>query len=639
MRLFQKPPRTAEEIARGRPLDLPPAEVAQMDEETWRARAFRGEEAPQLTIRAIAMGSALGGLLALTNVYVGLKAGWAVPVNLTACILSFAIWNALLRIGLARSPLSILETNCMQSTASSAGYSTGAVMVSAIPALLVLSTTATNPRGEQPGALLLVGWTFFTALLGVCLAIPMKRSLIDDERLPFPSGMAAATLLQSLYGSGSEALTRARALAAAALVAGVGPLLMDLRLGRDATGERTPLLPADSPIFDWLPARGVDPRTGAALAPSDWTMLLDHKLALVGGGVLVGLRVSASMVAGGLLLAYALGPAALAAGAAKGPGTAWREIGLWLGAPMMVAAGLTAFALRGPTILRALRGIRTRPLVGSELEVPGSWFVAGTAVAGLAIAAIGHASFGIPWPMGLLAVALTFVLSLVAARATGETDVTPTGPLGKIVQLTYGILLPQNASANLMTAAITANASTAAADLLTDLKAGRALGAHPRRQFVAQLAGIFAGTAATVAGYYVLVPDATALVGERPRFPAPAMQQWLAVARLFSEGLSHLHPMARQAIGGGVALGVALTLLERLAPRARRWLPSATGLGIGFIFPFQYPLSFFVGALGAAIWRRRREAAAERFAIPIASGLIAGESIVGVLVAAVNNLL
>jgi hypothetical protein len=133
-----------------RPLDIQPAEVATFDEETWYRRAFRGEHAPQLTLRAVVLGSILGFLLAFTNLYVGLKTGWGLGVAITACIVSFSLWNLCLRIGLARSPLSILESNCMQSTASAAGYSTGSTMVSATPALLMLSVTTDNPKRSPP---------------------------------------------------------------------------------------------------------------------------------------------------------------------------------------------------------------------------------------------------------------------------------------------------------------------------------------------------------------------------------------------------------------------------------------------------------------------------------------------------------
>ena len=118
--------------------------------------------------------------------------------------------------------------------------------------------------------------------------------------------------------------------------------------------------------------------------------------------------------------------------------------------------------------------------------------------------------FEVPIVYGILAVLLTFALSLVVCRAAGETDFTPTGAMGKIMQLAYGGLIPK-AEANLMTAGVTVGASIASAELLTDLKSGYLLGAGPRRQFVAQLLGVLPGTVASVLCYSVLIPDATAL--------------------------------------------------------------------------------------------------------------------------------
>jgi uncharacterized oligopeptide transporter (OPT) family protein len=212
--------------------------------------------------------------------------------------------------------------------------------------------------------------------------------------------------------------------------------------------------------------------------------------------------------------------------------------------------------------------------------------------------------------------------------------------MGKIMQLTYGALMPQSYSANLMTAAITSSASSGAADLLNDLKSGYLLGAHPRRQFVAQFLGIFAGTVASVLGYFLLVPDATVLTGlpgRPPQFAAPAAQQWKAVAELFRFGVGNLHPMARQAIAIGLLAGAALAVAEWMFPRDKKWLPSATGIGLGLILPFYTSLSFVLGAIAAWAFGRVDRPRADRFVIPISSGLIAGESIVGVVVAALNN--
>src|ERR1700756_3531413 len=90
----------------------------------WYKNVYQGDSMPQLTVRAILMGSVLGGFMALSNLYVGLKTGWGLGVQLTACILSFAIYKTLMTIfpRLFKTEMSLLENNCMQSTASSAGY-------------------------------------------------------------------------------------------------------------------------------------------------------------------------------------------------------------------------------------------------------------------------------------------------------------------------------------------------------------------------------------------------------------------------------------------------------------------------------------------------------------------------------------
>jgi uncharacterized oligopeptide transporter (OPT) family protein len=235
---------------------------------------------------------------------------------------------------------------------------------------------------------------------------------------------------------------------------------------------------------------------------------------------------------------------------------------------------------------------------------------------------------------------LAFLLSLVACRATGETNVTPGGPMGKVMQLTFGVLMARSYTANLMTASIAAGTALSSSDVLTGLKAGHLLGAHPRRQLVAKLFGIATGTVATCIGYYALVPDATALTGtaDHPAaFPAPGAQQWKLVAELFQLGIANLHPMARHGIAIGLGAGTLLAIAEWALPKQRHWLPSATGVGLGLLLPFYTSLSFFVGALAAAAFRRIARKQADRFTVPIYSGLVAGESIVGVIVAILNN--
>ena len=671
MGLFQTPPKSLEEYEQYKPLPIPPDEVLKMDEDEWYEKVYRGADFPQLTVRAVLMGSVLGFFLAFTNLYVGLKTGWALGVAITACIVSYSVWSIFLKAGLAKTPMTILETNCMQSTASSAGYSTGGTMVSAISALLMLT-------GVHLPIDVLVYWTLLLAALGTVMAIPMKRNMINQERLKFPSGTAAAVTLQSLYSEGSEAVKKARALAYAALTGAMAPLLLEFKMFTDErmnadgsaamdpeTGEAivdsVPLLPSYSPIFDgWIPAKGTKVVDGETVSnqPSDWTMVLDHNPVMIAAGALVGLRVAIYMVLGALVMYYFVGPNGLTdtwtspSGeeivAITTPGNVWKEQGLWLGVSIMVSSGILAFLLQWKTIVRAFTGFSGKNTSSGNEELraatepPSSWFLIGTIASGIGVAWLASSAFNVPFFLGLVAVMMTFLLALVACRATGESDITPVGAMGKIMQLTFGTLIPQNASANLMTASITASSAGSSADLLNDLKSGYLLGANPRRQFIAQFLGIFAGTAATVLGFRLLVPTAESI--GTTDYPAPAAVAWKAVADVFSTGIENMHPTHQNMIWAGLIVGAAMVLMELAAEKAGKkdwkpFLPSATGVGLGLVLPFQYPLSMLIGAIAAYIWMKGSPKSGSLYVVPVAAGLIAGISIMGVIVALLNPML
>ena len=311
---------------------------------------------------------------------------------------------------------------------------------------------------------------------------------------------------------------------------------------------------------------------------------------------------------------------------------------------MMVTSGLLSFALKWRTVLRAFGGLggSLAGLLGggrpgdatddalAHIEVPASWFVVGVGLSGAACVTLGHVLFGITWWMGILAVAVTFLLSIVAARATGETDITPIGAMGKITQLLYGVIAPSNITTNLMTACITSGAASHAADLLTDLKSGYLLGGNPRKQTISQLFGVVAGTLASVPAYIFVVQSAPERLGSA-ELPAPAAKVWEGVARLLAQGLHALPEGAVAAIAVGVLLGVVLTLLEEFAPaRWKPWLPSTTGLGIAGVIPAFNSIAMFTGALAAFLAARAAPRRAEAYTVPVSSGLIAGESLMGV---------
>src|SRR5882762_8981173 len=183
-------------------------------EQQWYEQVYRGhgDSMAQLTWRAVLIGSCLGSVLSLTNIYIGLKAGWGFGVAITACILSYAIWTGFYGLGIAKTKMSILENNCMQSTASSAGYSTGGTLISAFAAYIILN-------GQSLSLPLTLAWVFFLAVLGVTMAIPMKRQMINVEQLRFPSGVAAAETLRALHARSSQGMLAAKALGVAGLIA------------------------------------------------------------------------------------------------------------------------------------------------------------------------------------------------------------------------------------------------------------------------------------------------------------------------------------------------------------------------------------------------------------------------------------
>jgi uncharacterized oligopeptide transporter (OPT) family protein len=230
-----------------------------------------------------------------------------------------------------------------------------------------------------------------------------------------------------------------------------------------------------------------------------------------------------------------------------------------------------------------------------------------------------------PYWQTALAVLLSFALALVACRVTGETDTTPVGAMGKITQLVFGALSPGNVNVNLMSANVTAAAAASSADLLTDLKSGYLLGANPRKQFVAQFAGIFVGTLVSVLGFRLLVPDASALGSDQ--FPAPAAQTWRAVALALSHGIGELGAVKIWSIVVGGLVGI---VLPRLFPSRQHLIPSAAGFGLAWAFHWYYGVLIFAGGLLAWWVERRHPAWAAELTFPVASGWIAGESLMGV---------
>jgi uncharacterized oligopeptide transporter (OPT) family protein len=126
-----------------------------------------------------------------------------------------------------------------------------------------------------------------------------------------------------------------------------------------------------------------------------------------------------------------------------------------------------------------------------------------------------------------------------------------------------------------------------------------------------------------------MVPTKAALEAFNP----PATYMWKAVADLLTQGIQMLPVTAIWAIVIGALLGVVLPVAGKLFPKAHSYLPSAMGLGLAWVIPFENSLSFAIGAVIVVVWNKISQKNADRYYIPIASGLVAGESLVAALIA------
>ncbi|MBS1990207.1 MAG: OPT/YSL family transporter [Cyanobacteria bacterium SZAS LIN-2] len=597
--------------------------VDENSEEYWYTHVYQGDKVPQLTLRAVLMGGLLGAVMSISNLYTMLKVGWAFGVAITACVLSFVIWRLVRFVFRNVSDMSILENNCMQSAASSAGYSTGATVGLAFGALLMI-------QGHHQPWQVVLPWTVISALLGVFLAVPMKKQMINVEKLAFPSGIAAAQTLKSLHAQSLEATKQAYSLVIAMAIAAI--------TGFMSKGEFAWQLAAKLKLPEIIPFKirwmnvNLEETPGFGFEPS---------LLLIGAGMLVGLRVSASMLIGSLALYFYFGPQALAAGQISNPHGLIKEWALWTGSAIMVTSGLTAMALEWRTIMRSFSVLKKTPagqegsvvVDHSDIEVPVKWLVIGIIPLAIASIILQYVAFSIAPHIGFITVSLSFLLALVACRATGETDVTPMSAMGKITQLTVAVLAPKAIVTNLMAASVTANIASSSADLLTDLKSGYLLGANPRKQFIAQLSGVFFGVAAIIPAWYLMVPDKAAL----DAFEPPSVNIWKAVATALSLGIDNIPMTARYGMLIGGLLGIALSIAEKKVSKSvRPFIPSAMGLGLSWVMPFQNALAFFIGAVIAEIWSRISSKNAELYVVPVASGAVAGESLMCAIIAIIT---
>ncbi|MCO4760856.1 MAG: OPT/YSL family transporter [Myxococcales bacterium] len=557
----------------------------------------------QLTARAIIVGCLVGSVVACTNIYIGLKIGWTFGASIVSAVLGFAVFR------LMGKHLSVLETNITQTAGSAAGsMASAAGLVAAIPAM--------NLLGYKISWTGLVLWSLAVAFLGVFFAVPLRRQMVVEEKLRFPTGTATAETILAMFSDAGEALAKAKVLIYAGLAAGLFTL----------TSHFVPQLESP-PIYKWVDVAAI------TLAAS-WGFKLYLGPSLFGAGFLIGPRVCLSLLLGALIAWVGLGPMALEQGWAPGKimsyKTGARGWLLWPGVALMVSEALMSLAMSWKTFARALTmAKKTTGGDGSadDSHIPNSWWMGGLAAGSVLTATIAFYLFDIHPLMTVVAIALSSVLAIVAVRSVGETDINPIGGMGKVTQLVYGGIAPGAMSTNLMAAAITGAGASQAGDMMQDLKTGHLLGASPRKQFFAQLAGICAGVFFVVP-VYALFTTSYEIGGEK--LPAPAAFAWKAMAELLAKGFDALPPHAVEAVIGAALVGMAVPLLRKI-PAIAKWVPSGLAMGIAFIIPAYYSLVMVYGMLAWMIWRKVNPSAVDKFNFALASGLVAGEGLMGIV--------
>ena len=593
--------------------------------------------AVELTFRGLVLGVAITFIFTAANVYLGLRVGLTFATSIPAAVISMALLRAFKNAG-------ILENNIVQTVASAAGTLSAIIFV-------------------LPGLVMIGWWTGFSfwssfgvcatgGILGVMFSIPLRRALVAQSSLPYPEGVAAAEVLK--VGAGSRAgaaesqaglrviaLSSLASAAFAVLVAArvfVGELAGYFRIGSSATGIAT-----------------------------------GFSFALVGAGHLVGLSVGLAMFAGFVIAWGIATPVLTALEPAAGPAAevaraVWSTQVRFIGAGAIGVAALWKLGELARPIWRGIaastaasrrRDTGTDVLTRQEQDIPMS-IVGLITVALLVPIGILLAAFLKGGPLSVLAVplivgGLLYIVAIGAVVASvcgymagliGSSN-SPLSGVGILAIIGAALLLAVGAAPfagaeaqlHLVAYALFVTAIVFA-DNLQDLKTGQLVGATPWRQQVALMVGVLAG-AVVIPPILNLLNDAYGFAGAiRPpggmiTDPLPAPQATLISA--LARGVLGAD-LDWSLIGIGAVTGLGLIIVDGFLGRAGLMRLPPLAVGIGIYLPMSVTVPVTLGAILGRMYervvdRRPNAARARRMGVLMASGLIVGESLFGVLLA------
>jgi len=595
----------------------------------------------ELTIRGLVLGALITTIFTAANVYLGLKVGLTFASSIPAAVISMAILSFV-------KDSSILENNIVQTVASAAGTLSAIIFV--LPGLVIVGWWTGFPFWQSFLICLSGG------VLGVLFTIPLRRALVTNSDLPYPEGVAAAEVLK--VGSGTRGETKdetgeaREGLTAVILGSAASAGLAILTATRIAAAELSGFV-----------RLGAMASTGYNIA---WS------LALVGAGHLVGLSVGMAMLTG-LVMAWAIAVPILTSmqPAAEGVALGVHTIAIWRTQVRFIGAGAIAVAaiftlakLAKPVVgglVTTLAGSRSEgTLDDRDRDLSAGWIlvltIACLVIAGYLAFTFARSTVLAPNAVTLTMIAVPFVLFggfliagicgyMAGLIGASNSPISGVGILSIVICASLLIFAvapttetrPALVAFALFITAIVFACATISNDNLQDLKTGQLVGASPMRQQIALIVGVAAGAS--------VIPFVLNLLANAYGFAGAANVGVVALNPLPAPQATLISALALGVIGGnlewtmigiGALVGVGLILLDITLGALKTLRIPPLAVGIGIYLPMSATFAVVVGAVISHWYNRRaRKFAnperAERLGTLVASGLIVGESLWGVI--------
>ncbi len=561
-----------------------------------KGRIIRTGPYPELTPHAVFVGYFLGVLIALSIGYAALILGFSIEGSELAAILGFGILRGLMN----RS--SIVENNINQTVASAVNSASAGMMFS-VPALFILDQTDFN-------AVVMVFSCIAGGILGVAFIIPLRKQMIDFERLTYPGGVAVATILKSPGAGIRKAIY---------LIAGAGLSALVHFISKTSGFE------------NW--------DVGTLLSLPDYMNGIWYiSLMTIGVGFIAG-KGGVFFIVGGYICYWILAPAlsglgllptpdTLAAAGQSMPGYLRLSLFRPVGIGMLIGGALTGIVLALPLIVSAVKSMQMASKVKSAIskdEMPIKLLfmaIAGATLLLFVIAINSTAEMGIIRGslMALLGTLWIWVAGVILSECIGRTNWSPLSGM-TLIAVTILIIISSGLGdkaaiiSSIMVGAAACVAMSQATDLMLDLKTGYLLGASPRKQQTGQFLGTWLGPIVIMALIFVL-HNAYGLGSDR--LPAPQGQ---ALASMINGILGGEVPVQKYVAGAGLGAILSMSGVGGLGVL----------VGLGFYLPFNIVLTYSIGSLLRVFtdWKFGHRVG-EEVGIPVAAGLIVGEALVGV---------